>query len=178
LVALSAPCTSHSSFRNNYLLYREIGSRTNVTSGGFEFQRQTIQGQATVDCFDPPGPIPIICRNTCSYSQSCPAGLTEESGQPHPVCIKTCSGNVRNVTLNLTAQAYERVGSVLVPSFGDTRTTHDPSLEVRFSEWIIPGTDTAISNAAGLCGTHQTFGPGGAVVSGNSKVGTVPNSCQ
>lgn len=170
-------CTSHESFRNNYLVYREIGSRTNVTSGGFEFRRQTIQGLATVDCIDPPGPIPMICRNTCIYSQGCPVGLTQESGQPHPVCTKTCSGNVRNVTLTLTAQAYEWVGSVLVPSFGTTKTTHDPSLEVRFWEWVVPGTDTAISNAAGLCGTHRTTGPGGAVVSGKSKVGTVPSSC-
>jgi hypothetical protein len=172
-----ALCTSHASFRNNYLLYREIGSRTNVTSGGFEFRRQTIQGQTTVDCFDPPGPIPIICRNLCSFSQGCPAGLAEESFEPYPVCRKTCSGNVRNVTLTLTAEAFERVGGVLVSSFGNTKTTSDPSLEVRFSEWIIPGTDTAISNAAGLCGTHNTSGPGGAFVSGHSHVGTVPSSC-
>ncbi len=170
-------CTSHESFRNNYLVYREIGSRTNVTAGGFEFRRQTIQGQPTVDCFDPPGPIPIICRNTCSFSEDCAAGLTQESFQPHPVCRKTCSGNVRNVTLTLTAQAYEFVGSVLVPSFGQTKTTHDPSLEVKFWEWVVPGTDTAISSAAGLCGSHFTSGPAGAVVSGNSHTGTVPSSC-
>jgi hypothetical protein len=174
-----APATSarRTSRSDSYLFYREIGSRTNVTAGGFEFRRQTIQGQATVDCFDPPGPIPIICRNTCRFSQGCPAGLTEESFQPHPVCRKTCSGNVRNVTLTLTAQAYEWVGGVLAPTFGNTRTTHDASLEVRFSEWIVPGTDTEIGDAARLCGTHQTIGPGGAVVSGNSKVGSVPSSC-
>jgi hypothetical protein len=170
-------CTSHESFRNNYVFYREIGSRTNVTAGGFEMRRQVIQGQTVVDCFDPPGPIPIICRNLCSFSQDCPAGLTQESFEPYPVCRKTCSGNVRNVTLTLTAQAWEWVGGVLAPSFGNTKTTHDPSLEVRFSEWIIPGTDTAISNAAGLCGTHNTSGPGGASVFGHSHVGSVPSSC-
>ena len=170
-------CTSHSSYRDNYIFYREIGSRTNVTSGGFEFRRQTVQGSSYVECVDYPGPLPVTCTGYCSYSQGCPAGLTLESTQGHPTCTRVCSGNVSNVNLTLTAQAFEWVGSVLVPSFGKTQSTQSRSLEVSFWEAVIPGTSTAIGDAAGLCGTHVTTGPNGTAVSGHSHTGTVPSSC-
>jgi hypothetical protein len=170
-------CTSHSSYRDNYFFYREIGSRTNVTSGGFELRRQTIQGSSYLECIDYPGPLPVTCTGYCSYAQGCPAGLTVESTQGYPTCRRVCSGNVSNVNLTLTAQAFEWVGSVLVPSFGKTQTTQSRSLEVSFWEAVIPGTSSAIGDAAGLCGTHVTTGPNGAVVSGNSRTGPVPSSC-
>jgi hypothetical protein len=169
-------CTSHSSYRDNYIFYREIGSRTNVTSGGFERRRQTMQGSSYLECIDYPGPLPVTCTGYCSYAQGCPAGLTVESTQGYPTCRRVCSGNVSNVNLTLTAQAFEWVGSVLVPSFGKTQTTQSRSLEVSFWEAVIPGTSSAIGDAAGLCGTHVTTGPNGAV-SGNSHTGTVPSSC-
>jgi hypothetical protein len=95
----------------------------------------------------------------------------------YPTCQRTCSGNVPNVTLSITAQAYETLGPNPVPSFAGSNTTHDLSLEVKFWEVVTPGLDTAISRAVGLCGSHTTSGPGGAVVVGNSHVGTVPSSC-
>ena len=170
-------CTTHDSFRSNYLIYRSMGSNTSVTSGGYEFRRQTINGQGYMECIDYPGPLPVTCRGYCNYSQGCPAGLTQESAVGYPTCRKTCSGNVSNVTLSISAQAYEYQGSVLTPSFAGSDTTHDRSLEVKFWEVVTPGLDTAISRADGLCGTHTTLGPGGAVVVGNSHWASVPTNC-
>ena len=103
--------------------------------------------------------------------------MTVESTRGYPTCENTCSGNLPNVTLNVTAQAFERVGSVLAPSFGRTETTHETSLEVKFWEVGVPGLDSAISDAAGLCGSHLTTGPRGTAVSAKSHVDTVPSSC-
>ena len=170
-------CTTHESWRSNYILYRSMGSNTHVTSGGYELQRRTITGQGYMECIDYPGPLPVTCRGYCNYSQNCPAGMTQESAVGYPTCQRTCSGNVSNVTLSITAQAFEKQGIVLVPSFAGSNTTHDRSLEVKFWEVVTPGLDTAISRAVGLCGSHTTSGPGGAVVVGNSHVGTVPSTC-
>jgi len=170
--------TKSSSYRDNYIFYREIGSVTSVTSGGFELRRQTVQGSSYLECIDYPGPLPVTCTGYCSYSQGCPAGMTRESVQGYPTCRQVCSGNFSNVNLTLTAQAFERSGAVLVPSFGKTQTTQNRSLEVSFWEAVIPGTSTAIGDAVGLCGTHLTSGPNGTFVSGHSHTGTVPSDCQ
>ena len=170
-------CTTHESWKSNYVFYRSMGSNTHVTSGGYEFQRRTITGQGYMECIDYPGPLPVTCTGYCNYSQNCPAGMTQESAVGYPTCRRTCSGNVPNVTLSITAQAYETTGPNPLPSFAGSNTTHDLSLEVKFWEVVTPGLNTAISRAVGLCGSHTTWGPGGAIVSGNSHWGTVPSSC-
>jgi hypothetical protein len=170
-------CTTHESWKSDYFIYRSLGSTTNVTSGGYEFQRRTVSGQGYYECVDYPGPLPVTCRGYCTYSQDCPSGMTQESAVGYPTCQKTCSGNVPNVTLSITSQAYENQGIVLVPTFAGSNTTHDFSLEVKFWEVVTPGLDTAISRAVGLCGNHSTSGPGGAVVAGKSHWGTVPSTC-
>jgi hypothetical protein len=84
---------------------------------------------------------------------------------------------VSNVTLSITAQAFEYQGIVLAPSFSGSKTTTNRSLEVKFWEVVTPGLDTAISRADGLCGTHTTSGPGGALVVGHSHWASVPSNC-
>ncbi len=174
-------CTTEESFKNDYFFYREIGSRTTLTSGGYETQRKTIKGTGAYECVDLPGPLPVTCNEHCNYpTTSCPSGFTQESVVGYPGCTITCVGQVRNVTLSLSIEAFELFGSnssvvpSIPPKYG---TTHDTSLEVTHWEVTSGISDTAISAADGLCGSHLTTGPNGNV-GAYSHWGTVPATCQ
>ncbi|WP_438037472.1 hypothetical protein [Sorangium sp. So ce128] len=172
-------CTNDESFKNDYVLYRELGSRTSVTSGGFETRRQTIQGRGEYECVDLPGPLPVKCTGYCTYPSSCPSGFTVESTAGYPTCRTTCVGQVRNVTLSISIEGFEFFESsgILVPSIpARSGTTNDSSLEVKYWEYGI-GIDSVISDADGLCGSHSTSGPEGFVVA-KSHWGSVPTACQ
>lgn len=171
-------CTNDESFKNNYYVYRELGSRTSVTSGGFETQRRTLQGTGEYECVDLPGPLPVTCNGYCYYSADCPSGFTKESSVGYPTCRTTCVGQVRNVTLSISIAGFEFFDSsaILVPSIPErSGSTHDSSLEVKYWEYGI-GIDSVISDADGLCGSHSTSGPDGSVVA-KSHWGSVPSGC-
>ncbi|WP_437673872.1 hypothetical protein [Sorangium sp. So ce131] len=172
-------CTKDESFKSDYWLYRELGSRTSVTSGGFETQRKTIQGTGSYECVDLPGPLPVTCNGYCTYPSACPSGFTQESVVGYPTCRRTCVGQVRNVTLSISIVGFEFFESsgILVPSIPErSGTTHDASLEVKYWEYGV-GIDSVISDADGLCGSHSTSGPDGFVVA-RSHWGSVPSTCQ
>lgn len=171
-------CTQEESFKNDYYVYRELGSRTSVTSGGFETQRKTIQGTGEYECVDLPGPLPVTCNGYCSYSAGCPSGFTKESSVGYPTCRTTCVGQVRNVSLSISIAGFEFFDSsgILVPSIPErSGSTHDSSLEVKYWEYGI-GIDSVISDADGLCASHSTSGPDGFVVA-KSHWGSVPSGC-
>jgi hypothetical protein len=175
-------CTNDESFKSDYFFYRELGSRTSVTSGGFVTQHQTIYGQGAYECVDYPGPLPVTCTGYCNYaSPNCPSGFTLESSAGYPSCTRTCVGQVRNVTLAISIMGFDHVDAsgILVQSIPEqSGTTHDSSLEVKYWEYTAGVTDTLISEADGLCGTHSTTGPNGVAVNAKSHWGTVPSSCQ
>ncbi len=171
-------CTKDESFKNDYVFYRELGSRTSVTSGGFETQRKTLQGTGEYECVDLPGPLPVTCNGSCYYSAGCPSGFTKESSVGYPTCRTTCVGQVRNVTLSISIAGFEFFESsgILVHSIPErSGSTHDSSLEVKYWEYGI-GIDSVISDADGLCGSHSTSGPDGFVVA-RSHWGRVPSAC-
>ncbi|WP_437646262.1 hypothetical protein [Sorangium sp. So ce362] len=171
-------CTKDESFKNDYFVYRELGSRTSVTSGGFETQRKTLQGTGEYECVDLPGPLPVTCNGSCYYSAGCPSGFTKESSVGYPTCRTTCVGQVRNVTLSISIAGFEffESSAILVPSIPErSGSTHDSSLEVKYWEYGI-GIDSVISDADGLCGSHATSGPDGFVVA-KSHWGSVPSGC-
>ncbi|AUX47498.1 hypothetical protein SOCE26_090190 [Sorangium cellulosum] len=172
-------CTKDESFKNDYYLYRELGSRTSVTSGGFKTQRTTIQGSGFYECVDLPGPLPVTCNGYCNYPASCPSGFTQESTVGYPTCRTTCVGQVRDVTLSISIVGFDFFESsgILVASIPErSGTTHDASLEVKYWEYGV-GIDSVISDAEGLCGSHSTSGPEGLVVA-RSHWGRVPSTCQ
>ncbi|HEU4413007.1 MAG TPA: hypothetical protein VFS43_47635 [Polyangiaceae bacterium] len=172
-------CTNDESFKSNYYFYRELGSRTSVTSGGFETQRQTLVGSPYYECVDLPGPLPVTCNGYCNYSAGCPSGFTVESAVGYPTCRTTCVGQVRNVTLSISIVGFEffENSGILLESIPErSGTTHDSSLEVTYWEYGI-NFDSVIASADGLCGSHSTSGPSGFIVA-KSHWGSVPNTCQ
>lgn len=174
-------CTNDESFKSDYIFYRELGSRTSVTSGGFVTQRQTLYGQGSYECVDYPGPLPVTCKGYCNYASDCPSGFTVESTVGYPSCTRTCVGQVRNVTLAISIMGFEFVDSsgILMQSIPEqSGTTHDSSLEVKYWEYTAGVTDTLISEADGLCGMHSTSGPNGVTVNAKSHWGSVPSTCQ
>jgi hypothetical protein len=172
-------CTNNVSFKNNYYVYRELGSRTEVTAGGFETRRQTRKGTAEYECVDLPGPLPVQCNGYCVYSSGCPSGFTVESSAGYPTCQMTCVGQVRNVTLSIDIAGFEffEDSAILVQSIPErSGTTNGSSLEVKYWEYGF-GIDSVISDADGLCGIHTAQGPDG-FVSARSHWGSVPTNCQ
>lgn len=172
-------CTNNESFKSDYWVYRELGSRTTVTAGGFETRRQTQKGTAYYECVDLPGPLPVQCNGYCTYSTACPSGFTVESSVGYPTCQRTCVGQVRNVTLSISIQGFELFedSGILVASIPErSGTTNDSSLEVKYWEYGI-NFGSVISDADGLCGTHTTQGPDGFVFA-RSHWGRVPSGCQ
>jgi hypothetical protein len=174
-------CTQEESYKTNYYFYRSVGSKTTVTAGGYELQRQTVYGTGTYECVDLPGPLPVTCNGYCTFSQDCPSGFTLESQVGYPSCTHTCSAQVRNVHLAVSFVPYAYYGSsgILVQSFPtQSATATGSSVEASASEWGF-GTSSAIGDTVGLCGTHQTTGPRGTIVNAKSKWGTVPGGvCQ
>jgi hypothetical protein len=151
-------CTEDESYRDNYILYHELGSRTSVTAGGYEVQHQTISGQGVYECVDLPGPLPVTCTGYCNYSGGCPSGFSVESRIGYPTCQTVCRGDVRNVTIRVQTRGFN--GQVQTLSTQD-QTTHDSSLEVSYWEWGVSG--GVVSQANGVCGVHGTQGPDGSV---------------
>ncbi len=186
VMALTAPkteskcsgslCTDNESFKNNYYLYRSIGSATKVTSGGRRLVG-TVPGKPIFD-------LPWL--HVCTPAAACPAGSSpEDTGD----CSFKCYTPV-NSAISLSSVFYAKAANGLpLPAL---RREYGPRVgtdaEIKLTQWgVLLGSGGVQSQCSGefggpvecslvgVCTRHETRNASGRAVITTTAAGSTTN---
>lgn len=145
-------CTDDWSFKNNYWLYRSIGSQTDQVSGGYR----------------------VINKFVCG--SKCPDGYTLKSMGGFG-CNTWCQKPEGSNYLQISNTYYNFASNgLLLPAWtGSGGAFNSTSLEVKEYEWGTGG--GFVADLDGVCGVHTSWGDGGSS-SSVTRAGSVPDDCR
>lgn len=158
-------CTDDSSFKNNYYLYRSIGSQTKVTSGA---GRRYVTSVPGIFLFPGPGGMQI-----CRPASPCPAGTVPQGSRQ---CFFRCySQTTTAIRLSVTFFA-NGPNDILLPFLVEPEPIVGASAEVKLTQWgVLLGNGGVKSQCdfglggsvecslVGVCTRHETRSSDGRV---------------